>query len=507
MNAVSSYLHYHIDSYDGPQGLEVNVGQIKKRVLDNFLAKFRSQQRSVNDGDLVTKQQAISFLREMSTGGLIGDKLIQDLSNIIFTVPGSQQSRIPTGGGLGSGDANLTIPEKAVQLLRQTNDKLNSIVDILSEVGDSVYLAMLADLKDGSILPPELSSKIPNNTQYTDAELKNKDSKFVNSISNLKKKMQELSALADGGTSDLSYNSILSSIRNNFNNIGGILYEVVTAYILNHSGYVAKEEIVDKGNTAFLRSGVNSNGDVSVTVSLLGAQRTGDKKIGIDKHEVKGDIELTIETHGTSGGTVTFNLNGQLKLLQNKQVLQGKPATVLRNLTGGVGFGEALVLTLNYMNSSYSTLQWFEAHMSAIKKNKDNQKDYSISKSSDVVQAWNDLRDACKYVVAAKILTGSGNFSQDDFASILIINNQIYSMYGILSQLNERFDELARFDNSFNATTLSGQRGQIMRVVKETAKESPKHKDWRNRESKAIIQRMYNKRATMTLYLSTLAYS
>ena len=501
MNAVSSYLHYHIDNYDGPQGLSLNVEEAKQKILDRFLSTFISQQKGVNSStDLVTKEKAIDFLEQMSSSGAIGSKLVQDLSSINFVNSsfGTTFSRISTGAGIASaGSTNgIAIPQAAVNLLSEVNDRLNMMIDVLQLTGQSAYVAMLASLQDGETLPLELLDKNLNGKQFSQAEIQDKDKKMTAAVSKLKENVNSLSQLAKGGSSDIDYNSVMRSVAGCFNEIGGHLYEAVVAFIFEHADETVRREVIPALARDFEKTGRISGEFFEVTSRILSeVKTTGQNKI--DNQEVKGDISMK-----TSYDGITFQLSGSIKLLQNDDAITGKSLR-LKNIHNGMSFGNALTIGLDSAGHSTDILQWFEAHMSAVKQTEGSKKNYVLSSGNGVEQSWENLKEYSKYSVALRMLTGSGDFTKDDFASILVVNNKIFSMYSILQKLSNNFDEYATIGGGWNSTNLIGHRSQIMKAVKkDSVIPTQENVSKRLVKTKELLAKLYNRKITMSLNLS-----
>lgn len=90
IEAISSYIHYHYDNYDGAKG-SLDPELIKNQIKRNFLATI-TQQAIQKNGTNIEAEEILHLLREMSSGGTIGSKLITELNSTAFTSSDSGQS-------------------------------------------------------------------------------------------------------------------------------------------------------------------------------------------------------------------------------------------------------------------------------------------------------------------------------------------------------------------------------------------------------------------------------
>jgi len=484
MNAVSTYIHYHAENITPQQYTIENLESAKKKIVEDFFKtsleslKFSNPQAEIDAKTLSDLLDALG-----GKTGLIGSNLMQNLQNADWLFNADGTSKLPTGAGIineSESDEDPHIPEYAVRISNEVNNRLQNIIDIMSQCGESILVSQLQAVKDNKgLIGNELETL--NGKAFSRNDVEGASKTVVSAMERLHNNIEILNSFAEntGGISDnVSYNSLVMSIRNCFNTIGGSLFEVAVKYIGKHSKYYFANHIEPELDAMF----ANSGGKV-----IKDATHTGNKTL--NGKEVKNDVEMFFNERG-----IVFKIGINVKL--NNQVKQhlGNRITI-KNVQKGMTFGSFLDNGIEHREN----LEWMEGHIGALKVKK-NGKDvpYVLSKGLD--SNFNNMKEFCKYSNAAIALTGSGAFQKHDFASLMVVNNKVFSMYDLLKLLAQDFDEFASFSGL--PSSMSNYRSSISHAVREAAEKGPWMKTYRSNETINIINRMYARKVSMTLYFS-----
>lgn len=484
MNAVSTYIHYHAENITPQQYTIENLESAKKKIVEDFFKtsleslKFSNPQAEIDAKTLSDLLDALG-----GKTGLVGSNLMQNLQNADWLFNADGTSKLPTGAGItneSESDEDPHIPEYAVRISNEVNNRLQNIIDIMSQCGESILVSQLQAVKDNKgLIGNELETL--NGKAFSRNDVEGASKTVVSAMERLHNNIEILNSFAEntGGISDnVSYNSLVMSIRNCFNTIGGSLFEVAVKYIGKHSKYYFANHIEPELDAMF----ANSGGKV-----IKDATHTGNKTL--NGKEVKNDVEMFFNERG-----IVFKIGINVKL--NNQVKQhlGNRITI-KNVQKGMTFGSFLDNGIEHREN----LEWMEGHIGALKVKK-NGKDvpYVLSKGLD--SNFNNMKEFCKYSNAAIALTGSGAFQKHDFASLMVVNNKVFSMYDLLKLLAQDFDEFASFSGL--PSSMSNYRSSISHAVREAAEKGPWMKTYRSNETINIINRMYARKVSMTLYFS-----
>ena len=250
-----------------------------------------------------------------------------------------------------------------------------------------------------------------------------------------------MARLSNGNYSSIKdLQSILASVRGSFNKIGGTLYEAVVQQAGNVAGKKIQEEFVKAHRQMGQSAMMKIVPDFRLTSS-------GTEKI--EGKSQKSDIIMTYSQNG-----VVFHLGGSIKLQQKKDVVKGKAAPKIGNLHSGLSLGDMLEEYSKISGFSLSELERLEAGLGALKVRSGNKlikftQTNSTGGYQNLATSWEQLKEASKYAGFLRAISGSGKETQlktlkNDVAAVIIVNNQVYSIYDILQKIIEDFDAHAK---------------------------------------------------------------
>lgn len=492
MNAASAYIHYHIESFDGssrygeevPDYTWLNINEAKNKMMQKFKDTSLKKMQYYNPQAGIEGKDLENFLEELSgKNGQIGSNLLSILQNTNWLFDTSGANKMPTGAGFKNDsetDEDPHIPAYAVNVLNEVNTRIQAIINVMSQCGEAAIVCQLQSVLNGGSVDPKVLDQL-NGHKFSKASLEFANEKVTSAMETLQENLAVLNSLGDGqgySEGDKTYGSLISSIRACFNNIGGSLFEVACVHAVQQSKYYVSQNMIPEINQMFANSGAK----------ILNVEHTGDRRI--DGHEVKNDIEMIYYLNG-----IRFIVGGSLKLNNQVQQHLGNNITI-KNVQGGMDFGKFL----EYAEIENDNRKWLEAYMGVLKKKNSKGKDVKYTMPSELEKNLENMKQYGKYMAALHALTGSGDFLQNDFSDIMVVNNKVISMYDLLKLLAQDFDSYAKF-RGFPAT-ISAYRSYVSRIVREGAEKGPQARSWRSRESIKIINRMYARKIQMTLYFS-----
>ena len=354
--------HYHWPNYEvsTPPSFSNSIEDIKQKILSKFLKTMRvyhTNNKSMSD------QQLINFLKEISSGGVIGNQIVRELNNLAFSQEG--KSSLGTGATFNAEMEGLEpqIPDEATRIAQAIENILNNMIDTLAKSKLDILASQLRAIKSGTPVE-QVFQQIPikvSDGAYPESQLTLAEVGKQASFETLQSCMKELAALSSsGGGTDISLASIKDSVAGAFNDIGGIMLEPVAAHAMNLVGNRIREE-KQKIDEAFIQSG----GILSATQS--GGER---KESGAQQ---KNDIEMTYNKGG-----LTYSVGGTIKLRQGKDSLAGKGQ--LKDLHAGLTLGRLVELTLQ--DTGQAALgSYYAAALGAIKATNSNRSRFFDSRS------------------------------------------------------------------------------------------------------------------------------
>lgn len=485
----SDYIHYIYNSYNGGASLYSSITDAKEEVAKYFLANVTK----ASSGGKVspTEEQMKNLLDQMSSGKVIGDVLVESLNEIGFDSEG--KSNIATGSNVFFNVESFEppdIPDEAVRLLNQINTALNGIIATMKECNQFVIISQLKRLQNGQFV------KGANVSGLFDSQMLSLASYDLEGAA---AKLQENMALLENGESlsakDLK--SILASVRGSFNKIGGTLYEAVAVQAGNVAGKKIKERFAAANREIASMPNVKLIPDMRFTSS--GAEKINGKS-------QKSDIIMTYNEGG-----VTFQLGGSIKLQQKTDVVKGKALPKISNLHSGLSIGDMIEEYSKISGFSLSELEHFEAGIGALKVRSGNKlvkftQAQSSGGYSNLSTAWENLKEASKYAGFLRAISGSGantglSTLKNDTAAIIVVNNQVYSIYNILQSIVMDFDKYAKITGpGWTNSKFSTWHQKILASQSKPAEEGgPNYAETRSENIKGWIQQLYNLKVNISL--------
>lgn len=488
MLAVSrEYLHYHFENYMGLEPSYFNVEEAKQKILDTFTQRLANSinRNIIERGNRkISKEKAIEMLTEVTRQGGFGAIMEQVFSELQFSKnpKGENINMISTGAGFFEGhNKSDPIPEQAVRILDIINNKINNMVMIFSGYGEQLLVSQLNNLYSGQPIPKELSYL--NGQGFSSQQLSIYDKIAEDAIKTLQQDIQSIATLAQGGQlkEDVSLYSLMRSLSGGFNTLGGILNEAAVKLLFDAANSRGYNQVTDR-----VKNIVSAIPNAKLRV--YGANLVTNKIGGKD---VKSDITVIYTENG-----IVYTFGGSIKNLQNKQSLKG--GVVIKDIHSGFTFGSLIQEAYKLAGKNIDEMQGYEAALGAMYRSPL----YGVGESGEYVQMWNSMKEYGKYASALRMLTGSGNFYENDFASILIVNDKIYSMYDILKNLCTNFDAFTGgFSAKLQRANLKTSWRTIRNKVKKPAERGAYMKTWRNEQTYKIIQNLYNRKLKMDLNL------
>ena len=496
----TSQYHYHWPNYQvsSPPSFG-DIESIKKKILHQFLNKmkiYHTNNKNMTDSEL------IKILKELSSGGVVGDQIITTLNSLNFTSNEEGKSSLGTASVFNNQIAALEpyIPDEVSRVTEAMNWLLNDIIDVLWASELDIMAIQLTQVKSGTPVSQVLQN-IPvtvSNGAYPETQLSLASLKVKGSLEKLQICMNELSKLGEpNGSSNLTLEDIKSSLEGVFSKIAGELYEPVTAHAMNIVGnkiWKQKKEI----DQWFAHSG-----------GILRAIQSGTetKESGAQK---KNDVELTYTKNG-----ITYSIGGTIKLRQGKQDLKGSGS--IQNLHGGMTLGKLVELTLSDTGQSQLG-QYYAAMLGAIKTTQSNRSRFFDNRSSNYnagLNSWIEMKNAATLSGLALGLSGTGEYG--DFSGVLVYNNIIYSIYDLLEKaLYYDNNGIANITGSITPANLFSQDtfNSVHQRILNTAKELNKTKGInigtiigaRQRFTASEIQELWNKKIEINFSFANLVY-
>ena len=324
---MTTYIHWSLKNYDGPNAYIFDINSAKTKILEEFLDRFRAYNKNTGISD----KEIISLLKAFSTNGQVGSNIIEQINNLNFKDGGNKSTGLYTGAGLfdsrlgADGEIEVKIPEQAAKINRTIRENLQSSIDVLGKFSKDITIAALKEAYTG--VPSNISEvlKIKKDTYYISGlESKISDVNVKKSISRLRENINKLDNISKGGEGSSSQDeidSIIKSVQGCFSAIMGVMYEPVVAHAVN----LAKNKFDTEGKKA-IDSAFSASG------GIVSAKQTGQKGKELYGHDAKEDIELTWTQNG-----ISYRFGASIKLAQREEVLSGKG--YINNLHSGYNIG------------------------------------------------------------------------------------------------------------------------------------------------------------------------
>lgn len=384
--------------------------------------------------DLVDKN---GLVLKDGSGSPVGNKIVEILnSTVIGNGSGNDKKTlgdvISTTGSFslfGTGNKNgiaLSHTSKIVDklmsnlsrnsstMINALNKNLNDMIDVFAINNKDLDVALIKAMyirNPGGII----NTGNQGNFTISGKELTASESKAIKAINTLKTNISELSKLSKNksATKD-DVQRIVEAIQACFNSIAGTAEEAAVNYAINEmnrQGYLrVNEEIQD------IVKKVGMNGAVSLDSTLTGAitQAREGEAVSSGK-ELMNDVEVTWNSGGMS---LTFG--GSIKLRQGQGFKSTRSGFGLE-LTAREGTYEKMI---KRVEAVIPGARMYGYAMVANLK----------GRMSEYNDDWYKLRMFLGAVSFADAMTGLGG-SINDFSSLMIINNRIFSVYDILDRI------------------------------------------------------------------------
>lgn len=417
---MTTYIHWSLRNYDGPNAYIFNINSAKTKVLEEFLNRFRVYNKNTEISD----KEITSLLKAFSTNGQIGSSIIEQINNLNFKDGGNKSTGLYTGAGLfdsrlgADGEIEVKIPEQAAKINRTIRENLQSSIDVLGKFSKDIIIVALKEAYTG--VPSNISEilKTKKDTYYISGlESEISDVNVKKSVSRLRENINKLDNISKGEklSSQDEIDSIIKSVQGCFSAIMGVMYEPVATHAIN----LAKNKFDTEGKKA-IDSAFSASG------GIVSARQTGQKGKELYGHDAKEDIELTWNQN-----EISYRFGASIKLAQREKVLSGKG--YINNLHSGYNIGRYIAdaFSLAGKKSDSSKKHW-EAVWGA--------RDIGNASSSygKALESWRTMVEYGKYSAALRALSGSG--AKLDFAALIIVNNKIYSLYDLLKKMTNEFD-------------------------------------------------------------------
>ena len=490
-----------------PKILQTN----KDVILKDFLKGFKQVNAGVPELKSMTKDQLKMLLREWnsttpdSLGAEYGDLLAQELDKNIFT-----------GAGLAAAFDNAMAKEGISDIKNVSERYAAEAQKILELISDrlEVYMSTLKGLQEPALLEKVLETYELTGKPIVDPDLKNYNSwqltpqerarlsqKLSSNIEKLKEIIQELNTMSKGeavSTKDgiKKPKTLLKSASSCFGTLGGEgIHEVIGEHSANLIKVRGKQEVVDRATMSFQQAGwkVTATSNSGQNVGLAEGKMKGQQK--------KPDINIYWDMGG-----VVIELPVSMKMRQSEQNYNFKTGQTKGAVSAqNIALGELLAMTLH----SRASTAWYEKGLSAIL---DAPRGDAASLKADYIpfeESWQEFKEASKYVALFRSFVGTG-IDGDDFATLFVVNDTVYSMYDILDQVDN--NSVVRWGTSYwgkdlGIPSFSDMVKKVGGSYREGSGNIPSKNEIAERQQEELnaIKSLWNKKITIELQLTNLA--
>jgi len=451
----SSKLHFHMPN------IEVSPPQIienaKSQILSDFVYGFAKmnapscwQLQNINFEQL---QSLLKVWTSSGAGSIAGDALSRTITEKLQDDP-------YTGSGIIKGfrdnfgkdiDFNslsgTDVLDQADYVFKQIEILLASYIEVFFRLEEPALLDKSFQLyKQGQSMNPAIFSKY-NMSFFSNIDQKNIDKKAASNFQELEQILKTLNEVAQMGKSGMTGQqisaalttknasltfdpeSLSKSVGSLFNALGGEqVGEIVGSYAAWHLKNKETKEIKEIIEKLF-----NVNGFVTVNTDKTLGQTLA--QLDNRKIQQKGDWAIVIRD-----GSIIIKIPVSQKLYQSGRNVKGNnkgyssAKTLPKRITAqAIGLNSLLSMTLLNPQEGIS---WFEQHLAVLSSDNSDVVNMS-SGDSMAVNLWNDFKEAAQWIGLFRALVGTGAKTSQgiDFAGLLIVNNQIFSIADILLAL------------------------------------------------------------------------
>ena len=474
--------------------VESTLNDAKQTILQTYIDKFNINQGLKGSGKEITP----NFFKQWESEGKIATLLEKELDNQLKQIGvaisgGGFSARVRTHLNNMSASELKWDTHTVESVLKEIQITLLNYLNILAEAkewyGYDQILKLYRDaggILDGAAIPSTINRI--EGTEYSMVSLTQGDQKFNSLINDLSKIITNINA---GGTNDdKTPEQVIRSITSSFNAIGGeFIFEPLAVLCANNIKKAVKDKVIDNIEDAFKANGgiVKSEWIPSNVFNSQGKQ-------------IKPDISII-----WSDGNLTLELGGSVKLRQSQTVLKaGNTFSGKLKPQESFTLGQMLALV-----SNEQAVRQFEKGWSAILVSSEGKHDDYVNASNltSYTEAWNTAKEYGKYAAAFRVLVGEG--TKKDFAAILIINNKVYSTYGILNRLENKTkytiknDAVAITGNGFTSSYATHSKNY---KTKWQNNGSPKYlQNQRQHEFMDLVKTIYAKKINITINFANFA--
>ena len=431
------YLNFKYVTYP-LEGDFVGLGQrLAKDQLTIFARRFNKMQKDAGAAKHSYQfRQIRNLMRRFGGEGAIGQALVTELEHYTSpqTAGGLQIEGIEIGGETASLAMANAIVQKDAKFLVENIEKFITSIDkgaqqvitALAENNEhSLAEAVAICYSTGEPLPAEFAL---NNTRFSQAEVASAMQYLTKNIITIKNGLNTMSSIDGSGVAsdDLlkSYQSALQSITAAFNQVGGLLGEMIVNLAII-TGITKLEEALENTNKEIAKDLAKLPG------SYLKQEWTGQRIGATSGKQVKEDVHIT--WNGTSG-ELLLAFGGSVKVRQGRKFRKSANRRVSGFIAAGSTFGSLIGQLERYLPGVTKQAQSTAAALQA---------------SEDDTNWWYLIRIlGILSLVDALSGLGAGN-SGFDLASLLIINNQVFSIPDILEQSLIKLDLMNKGNNGF----------------------------------------------------------
>lgn len=450
----SNYLHFHMSSIDVEP--PVIIEDAKSQILTDFAYGF-AKLNSPSSWRLqnMNFEQLRSFLEvwksapsnNHAAGQAMADMIAEKLQLDAYTGTGIEKGFNQAFEHYGSFNSlsSTEVLAEADYLLTEIERLLTSYINAFWGLEEPALLDKSFQLyQQGKKVSSNIFSKF-NSRMFTQPDIQNIDAKVESTFSTLENILTTLNEVASMGRAGMSGGQIASaltakeitkfdpvslakSVGSIFNALGGeAIGETVGAYAAQHLKEKDLKEVDEMIKQLF-----NTNGFTTVTTDTS----LGQSRVNVGGHMVqqKGDWSIIIQN-----GDIIVNIPASQKLYQpatsgNAQSSYITAKMLPLSITAqSIGLNSLLQMTLSNPTTGMS---WFEQHLAVLSRDDEDIVNMG-SADSVAVNLWNDFKEAAQWLGLFRALVGTGGATKQgiDFAALLIVNNQIFSIADILKHL------------------------------------------------------------------------
>lgn len=409
-----------------------------------FVNKFNKLNRTKSSGEDIAK-----MLNDFTANGEVGQRILSVLDEILNFKEGTNgiSQNVFTSGGVAvttNGGKEITLSQALTTFHQEEKTCLNN-VNRIAEGAETAINSMIKVLID-SARPAAASVLLSSYYSNNNGELSDEGKKLMNSFGlteitpgkddevilkatgeKIKENIDILKKLANTTKKDgdwesekdkngnitkegryVSYSKAVEGLKASFNSLGGTINEMAFSYALYVALHYGLEEI---------HKGVKLKND-EFTQQEFKKTWSGHTESGQD---LKPDVQITY-----SNGVITVTIGGSIKLRQGAgfKSQNGKNSNRL-GVTGLIARSRTYGWLKNRMNSYVPKIHETGYQMVAL--------NYEKTEKA-TAEYWRDLKNLTGALLFLDALSGLGK-TKDDFASLFVVNNRIFSVYDILDKM------------------------------------------------------------------------